>query len=232
MGGDKPKQFQPLLGLPVYLWSVRFFLSHAFVKDVAVVVPSLFVDETHAALTKFLSQREHLFVVPGGERRQDSVRNGLNALKSTSSLVAVHDAARPFPPPHFDVICAQAQRTGAAIFGYPLVETVKRVDENLVITETLDRSCLWGAQTTQVFRTELLYQALEYCQKHGIEVTDDAAAVALLGFPVNVVQGSRWNIKLTVPEDWIIANSIAASLEAKESHDGCDQSSSKGASSS
>lgn len=217
MGGDVPKQFQLLAGQPVYWWSLCFFLSHHAVTEIALVVPPDLVEKTRQTLPPKASQSPLVAVVAGGPRRQDSVANGLSALGAKSLLVAVHDAARPFPPRNFDDVCAEARRFGAAIFGLPVTETIKHVDERSYITGTPDRSRLWVAQTPQVFQRELLSRALALCKERGIEVTDDAAAVALVGTSVRIVEGSRWNIKLTVPDDWLFAECIASHLQASRS---------------
>lgn len=213
MGGDVPKQFQLLAGQPVYWWSLCFFLSHHAVTEIALVVPPELVEKTRHALLATVSQSPIVTVVAGGTRRQDSVANGLTALSAKSHLVAVHDAARPFPPENFDDLCAEARHFGGAIFGLPVTETIKHVDETGIITDTPDRSRLWAAQTPQVFQRDLLSRALALCKERGIEVTDDAAAVALLGNPVKIVAGSRWNMKLTLPEDWLLAECIASRLQ-------------------
>lgn len=214
MGGDLPKQFRPLAGSPVLLWSTRFFLAQPMVREVVLVVSADQLDRARA-IESALRPRE-ITIVAGGARRQDSVANGLAALTPESRLVAIHDAARPFPPENFAALCEEARASGAAIFGYPIVETVKRVGADACIIETLDRSQLWAAQTPQVFHRELLERALRQCEDKGIEVTDDAAAVALLGHRVKIVEGSRWNIKLTVPEDWPVAECLAAKLNPSQ----------------
>ncbi|MCX7625969.1 MAG: 2-C-methyl-D-erythritol 4-phosphate cytidylyltransferase [Candidatus Sumerlaeaceae bacterium] len=212
MGGKMPKQFRLLVGEPVFSWSLQFFLSHDAVTEIALVVPPDLVEKTEHTLRQKASHCLPVMVVAGGTRRQDSVGNGLSALSAKSSLVAVHDAARPFPPLNFSEVCAEARSYGAAIFGLPVTETIKQVDDSGIVVASPDRSRLWVAQTPQVFQRELLASALALCNERGIEVTDDAAAVALLGRPVKMVEGSRWNIKLTVPDDWLLAECIGSQL--------------------
>ncbi|MGC8741051.1 MAG: 2-C-methyl-D-erythritol 4-phosphate cytidylyltransferase [Candidatus Sumerlaeaceae bacterium] len=207
MGGDVPKQFRPLAGYPVYLWSLAFFSTQPSVQEIALVVPAANVSSLKQNFSSLSDLTVH--VVAGGARRQDSVVAGVSALSPKCEYIAVHDAARPFPPLHFERLLAVACEYGSAIFAYPIVETVKRVGPDKSIHETLERSGLWAAQTPQLFRRELLAAALEHCQRNDVVVTDDAAAVALINGPVRVVEGERWNIKLTATDDWAVAEYLA-----------------------
>jgi len=208
MGGHPPKQFRLLGGIPVFEWSLKFFASQPRVSHIALVVPPSQGIELKVSLRKS-AYATRAIVVSGGERRQDSVENGMRALPSSCALIAVHDAARPFPPLDFDAVCVAAKEFGAALFACPLSDTVKRGNEQAFAVETLDRTTLWAAQTPQVFQRELLARALDYCREHAIDVTDDAAAVALLGTPAKLLMGNRWNIKLTNPDDWFVAEALA-----------------------
>jgi 2-C-methyl-D-erythritol 4-phosphate cytidylyltransferase len=144
-------------------------------------------------------------IVPGGPTRCDSVVNGLRHLHPDVRYVAIHDAARPFVKLSAVRECIQrARQTGAAIVAAPLADTLKQVDGRL-IRSTLDRSQYWLAQTPQVFERSLIERAyFELCPT--VEsVTDDAQLVEMLGHPVEVVQGSPLNIKITTPDDLAIA---------------------------
>src|SRR5436190_7375747 len=136
-------------------------------------------------------------VVAGGARRQDSVRNGLLAL-GPCAWVAVHDAARPFATPELlRRTWAAAERTGAAVAAVPVVDTIKRVVDGLVV-DTPARDELWAVQTPQVFRGALLARA----HREGTaDATDDAALVERCGVAVVVAQGAYDNIKITTPDD-------------------------------
>jgi 2-C-methyl-D-erythritol 4-phosphate cytidylyltransferase len=215
MGGEVPKQFRRLGDRLVFEWSVRFFADQPAVRQVALVVPAERVPKLRLALAA-AGFGDRVLVVSGGMRRQDSVVSGLAALDRGCALVAVHDAARPFPPRNFETLCVEAREYGAALYAWPILDTVKRSDREGFAIETLDRSELWGAQTPQVFRRELLERALDHCNEAGIEVTDDAAAVALLGVAAKLVLGDRWNIKLTTPDDWIVAECLARMRSAPD----------------
>jgi 2-C-methyl-D-erythritol 4-phosphate cytidylyltransferase len=146
--------------------------------------------------------------VPGGERRQDSVRNGLDAVPPGTRFVAVHDAARPFATPAlFDACVNAAKKHGAAIAAIPVTDTLKRVSDDL-IDATISRTGLWAAQTPQVFDAGLLRLAFQRAAEQHVEATDEARLFELLGFPVAVVTGSTTNLKVTHPEDLLLANAI------------------------
>jgi 2-C-methyl-D-erythritol 4-phosphate cytidylyltransferase len=147
--------------------------------------------------------------VAGGERRQDSVYNGLSAAPSGTRIVVIHDAARPFATPAlFDDCVKAAKKHGAAITAVPVSGTLKRVADNL-IEATVSRSGLWAAQTPQAFDTGLLRLAFQRASDHHIEATDEARLLELSGVPVAVVNGSTTNIKITRPEDLLLAQAIA-----------------------
>ncbi len=140
-------------------------------------------------------------VVPGGARRQDSVRNGLLAL-GPCGWIAVHDAARPFAAHTLLLrVLAAAQATGAAVPALRVADTVKRVRDGTVV-ETLARADLWAAQTPQVFRRDLLERAH---REVADDATDDAAMVERLGVGVRIVEGAYNNLKVTTPHDLAIA---------------------------
>jgi len=147
--------------------------------------------------------------VPGGPRRQDSVRAGLGCLRPEAELVAIHDAVRPFVTP--DAIAAAldaADALGAAIVAIPMKPTVKRVAHGRIV-ETVERRDLWCAQTPQVFRRQLILDAYAAAGPQP-DATDDAQLVERLGRPVAVVPGSDLNLKLTTPEDLALAEAILA----------------------
>jgi 2-C-methyl-D-erythritol 4-phosphate cytidylyltransferase len=148
-------------------------------------------------------------VVEGGEERGDSVKHGLKAVSPDMDLVIVHDGARPLITP--DIIekaIGEAQEYGAVVVGVPVKDTVKKVESRTLIVErSLDRDELWQAQTPQIFKYEIITRA--YAKK--ITATDDAKLVEDLGIKVKMVMGSYENIKITTPEDLIVAEAILRS---------------------
>ena len=206
MGPGTPKQFRELGGIPLIMWSVRHFCASPAVREVVLVVP-----ETHLRNMELLVRRESLqkvsAIVPGGARRQDSVAAGIRATTG-SAIVAIHDAARPFPPQNLGDAVERAAEVGAVIYGVPVAETLKRIDYPRVV-QTVSRDHVWAAQTPQVFRRDVLELALTHCERESLEVTDEAGAVEALGYRVEIIPGTRTNLKLTNPEDWMLAEALA-----------------------
>ncbi|MDH3213941.1 MAG: 2-C-methyl-D-erythritol 4-phosphate cytidylyltransferase [Myxococcales bacterium] len=201
LGHHLPKAFVQIGGKPLVLYSLETLAS---VREIDCVVPVLAVPD----LDRFRALGPALADIPklaepvaGGARRQDSVRAGLAALPAEVSWVAVHDAARPLVRPQAVArVVAAARRDGAAILAAPVADTVKRVREGRVI-ETPDRAECWAAQTPQVFRVDLLREALAKADAEGRLATDDAQLVEWLGVPVSVVAGDSDNRKVTYAED-------------------------------
>ncbi|MDP3063811.1 MAG: 2-C-methyl-D-erythritol 4-phosphate cytidylyltransferase [Chloroflexota bacterium] len=201
--GGVDKIFTPLLGVPLILHPLRVFNDSPLVDEIALVVAPARVEEARRLVSE-RSLSKVRAVCAGGARRQDSVRVGLEAL-SRCDWVLVHDGARCCVSPTLIEAGLEAVReSGAAIAAVPVVDTVKVVAEQRVHS-TLDRSSLWAVQTPQVFRTELL---LEAHRRRQDLVTDDAAMVEQMGVPVRVFMGSYDNLKVTTPEDLLLAEAI------------------------
>ena len=153
----------------------------------------------------------------GGDRRQDSVRNGLEALPDVEWVI-VHDGARPFIDGELIARgLEEAARTGAAVAAVPVKDTIKSADSELLVTRTLPRDELWAAQTPQVFRKELLAEAH---QRVAEDVTDDASMVERVGGKVRIFMGSYYNIKVTTPEDLTVAEAVLNARVSGESRAG------------
>lgn len=196
---------------PVLWWSVTLMGAVESVDDVAVVVRPDQAPEARR-LCASSGLRKPSTVVEGGARRQDSVAAGLCRLP-LGDWIVVHDAARPFATVDLVERCVRAAReTGAAIAAAPLTDTVKRVADGTVLG-TLDRAELWGAQTPQVFRRDVLEQALALADREGISATDESALAELLGVAVRVVRGSADNIKITTRADLELAAWLASRRE-------------------
>jgi len=199
------KVFLPLAGKPLLAWSVDVCQSCEPVSQIAVVL-----NETKLDLgRRLVAERGWSKVVEvclGGNRRQDSVRQGLNKLKGCDWVI-VHDGARPFLT--LDLIrhgLEAAQSTGAAVAAVPVKDTIKIGNGDLMVRRTLNRQKLWAVQTPQVFRFDIITKAHE--QITG-DVTDDASMVEQLGYQVKLYMGSYDNIKITTPEDLALAEVIA-----------------------
>jgi 2-C-methyl-D-erythritol 4-phosphate cytidylyltransferase len=171
----------------------------------------LVLGEDHIAAGRRLVQQAGFTkvttVCPGGARRQDSVLNGLRAVDE-ATWVAIHDGARPFVDAQMirrGLIAAR--EAGAAIAAVPVKDTVKVVDGSRLIQCTPARSLLWAAQTPQIFQTQELMDA--YDALDGADVTDDAELLERAGRPVTVFDGAYTNLKITTPDDLILARALA-----------------------
>jgi 2-C-methyl-D-erythritol 4-phosphate cytidylyltransferase len=200
-GPVTPKQWLVLAGLPVVVHAFRFFDSMPQVRQIAVALDSesLGRNERIAKLKSAFDKPVHL--VAGGTSRQDSVWRALQTFDPEPEVVMIHDAARPFPPVDAVERSIVAARThGGAILARRIVETVKRTDANRLVTETLDRSGLWAAQTPQTFQFAPL--AAAYRSAGDLKrFTDDAAVFETAGGAVCVVESSDDNFKITHVED-------------------------------
>jgi 2-C-methyl-D-erythritol 4-phosphate cytidylyltransferase len=203
-GSDTPKQFQLIHGVPVVLRAAQPFLVHPDVCQVIVVLPPA----AAAHPPDFLTTIRGLSIVAGGAHRADSVRAGLNALTAESSVVLVHDGARPFVDQ--DVIAeviSYARRGESAVAAVPLSDTLKEASrhEPSRVLRTRPRARLWRAQTPQGFPRGILEQAHERAARLGRRATDDAALVEALGLAVRLVPDSNRNLKITTAEDLALA---------------------------
>ncbi len=153
--------------------------------------------------------------IEGGSTRQESVERGLQVLPSVAQHVLIHDGARCLAEPALINRCAEAVVAGEAVIAAtPVTDTIKRVDGQGIITGTPDRAELWSAQTPQGFAVEQLKQGHAEAQAKGWTVTDDASLYERLGWPVQVLEASPANIKVTTPFDLTVAEAVIA-LRAK-----------------
>jgi 2-C-methyl-D-erythritol 4-phosphate cytidylyltransferase len=200
MGADLPKQFLPLAGKPVLMHTLEAF--HKAVPDVELI---LVLPEAHRAFWASLCA-EHDFrlahrVVAGGAVRFESVRNGL-ACVGEDGLVAVHDGVRPLVKPELIRLCFDvAREKGAVIPVFELTESIRQLDGDRSIA--VDRSRFRSVQTPQTFRSAILKKAYE--QPYRDVFTDDASVVEATGLEIALVEGHRENIKITMPQDLLLA---------------------------
>ena len=213
MGGDTPKQYLSLGGLPILVYSLQVFQQIEGIREVILCVPASDREYCWREIVKPFGLKKVTQVVAGGTRRQDSVSNGLAAISDQPDGVLVHDGVRPFIDQQIvrSVIDCAGQ-TGAAVVAMPIHDTVKRVDPSGIIQETLKREELWQIQTPQVFRYDWLVQAHQQAQQHQWDVTDDAALIERMGYPVSVVEGSCFNIKVTKPDDLVFGEAILKTI--------------------
>jgi 2-C-methyl-D-erythritol 4-phosphate cytidylyltransferase / 2-C-methyl-D-erythritol 2,4-cyclodiphosphate synthase len=218
LGADVPKQLLDLGGRPMLQWSIDALLACDRVGDVIVVVPPEWLDAPPACL-----QRGRIRLVAGGERRQDSVANGLAAVPADTDIVLIHDAARPLvEAADIDAAIDAAAASGAAIVAVPARDTIKwsaagagvtagdaAAGAGPVVERTLARDRVYLAQTPQAFRRTVLEAAVALGQT-GVEGTDEAALAERAGYAVRLVEGSVRNIKVTTADDVVVAKALLA----------------------
>jgi len=206
----KRKQLLDLLGRPVLAWCFDVFARCGAVTDV-VVVCEPDEEEACARLARTSLAQRLRCVVPGGERRQDSVFAGLRASMPDADYVVVHDGARPFVTEDMiDRSLAAARVSGGAVVAVRVTDTIKQAGDGGIVTRSLPREQLWAAQTPQAFATDVLYRAYVAAEAEGFVATDDAMLVEWAGtVEVAIVEGSYDNVKITTPEDLLVAQRIA-----------------------
>jgi len=196
-GGEMPKQYLEVHQQPLVRHAVQAFLDHPAID---LILPVIHPDDADI-LANAMGGLDYLEPVAGGAARQDSVRNGLEGLASSApDYVLVHDAARPMVAPALiDRVIEALQDTSGVIPGIAVVDTLKRADDDGIITDTVSRDGLWRAQTPQGFKYADLLAA--HRSAIGQELTDDAAVMEASGYRVAVVLGDENNIKVTTPDD-------------------------------
>ncbi len=209
MGLPAPKQFFELDGTPILIRTLQVFQQVESVGLIIVVVPQAICDWVEEQVRRFHLAKVFK-VVAGGKHRQDSVLAGLKALPREVEFVLVHDGVRPFVPVSVIENCLkQAEKEGAAMAAVPVKDTLKAVSPEKEIEKTIDRSGVWQAQTPQAADVALLKKAFaEAAKDEGFIATDEAALLERINIPVHVVEGSEKNIKITRPEDLILARAI------------------------
>lgn len=215
MGVSIPKQYLPILGQPIALYSFYKFSEMREVKEIIVVCDPSYAEIFEDTLE--MIDVELKFALPGKER-QDSVYNGLQAVDSNSELVCIHDSARPLVSSE-DIlkVLQDGLRIGASVLGVPAKATIKEANSEAFVVKTLDRKTLWEMQTPQVIKPELLKKGFELVNSEGLEVTDDVSIVEHLKHPVYITQGSYTNIKVTTPDDLVFAEWILNSASEESS---------------
>ncbi|HYW74728.1 MAG TPA: 2-C-methyl-D-erythritol 4-phosphate cytidylyltransferase [Pyrinomonadaceae bacterium] len=208
-GATRPKQFLELKRTPIIIHTLRQFEQSSQIDQIVVVLPVAEVPAFQALLDKF-AVRKVSRTVGGGQTRAHSVRNGLAVIES-AAVVAVHDAVRPLVSvDEIDRVVAVAAETGAAILAAPVSDTIKEVADERIL-RTVTRAKLRRALTPQAFHFQILqraYEELTETEASGIDVTDDSFLVERLGVAVNYVEGHARNIKITTPEDLLMAEAL------------------------
>ena len=206
MGFDK--LFAVIAGEPVIAYPIRAFERATSVDEIVVVAR----EDRHGEIRKISRDsgfKKVLSIVPGGERRQDSVRAGLDRINRDAKYVAVHDAARPLiTPMQIERAFAQCRVHGAAALAQPVNDTLKRADADLLVVGSVDRHQIYAMQTPQIFERKLIEDAYRAVYAENILVTDEVSAVERLGYKVALVLDDDFNFKITYPRDLPVADFI------------------------
>lgn len=202
------KQLLELCGLPIIIHTLRIFQNTSSIDQIVCVIPR----EDLSAFENLISGRaltKVIGVVPGGERRQDSVRAGLAFLETKSNpddIVLVHDGVRPLVTAAIiERVISAAEKFGGAVAAVPVRDSLKRISDDRVIEKTISRENVWAMQTPQAFRLGRLLQAYREAEGSGFLATDEAMLMERSGFPVHCIDGAIENIKITDPADLKIA---------------------------
>ena len=200
-----PKALVKLKRLPLVSWSLGVFERSSLIDGVVLVANKSYLKEFQKIAKGFKKVKA---VVPGGAKRADSVRLGLEVIDENTSIILVHDAARPMiDEASIKRLLESLKSYQAAILAVPVKPTIKMVNpKNLCVEETLPRHLLWEVQTPQGFKKDVLVKAHQLKVKE--EATDDAMLVEQMGIMVKIVMGHERNIKVTTPEDLAIAEGL------------------------
>ncbi len=209
MGKAMAKQFLPLGDKPMLAHTLLAFQRASEIDE---IIPILSQEDMETCLQEII-ERYHITkvktLVVGGKERQDSVANGLQKLEKDASVILVHDGVRPFVTPEMIRESVDHARKGECVaVGVPIKDTIKEVNDQGVVRHTLERNRLWAIQTPQAFPVKALKRAYEEASKHRMYGTDDATLIERTGGTVRVIMGSYENIKITTPEDLLLAEEI------------------------
>lgn len=200
-GKETNKVFALAAGKPLLAHTLEAFEKCGLIDEIILVVGEHEIAEAESIAEAYKISKIKA-VVAGGGHRQDSVKNGLQAVDTSTDIVAIHDGARPLVSREvIEKAIAAARETGASVVAAPVVDTIKSAGTDGIVAATLDRSRLWAIQTPQTFDRTLLLRAYEQAGVDGYYGTDDASLVERLGHPVKIVHGAYDNIKVTTQLD-------------------------------
>ena len=222
MGASINKQYLHLDDRPILAHTLAVFEQSSDIDGICLVIPADEISYCHEEILKPYNFEKIIGVVPGGKERQNSVMNGLEALKhfaTPDDVILIHDGVRPFVSPR--LLCESisvARACDGALVAVPTKDTIKVARNNIVI-DTPERGTLWQAQTPQTFQFDIIYQAHKLAEEAGFAGTDDASLVERLGGRVRIVEGDYRNIKITTPEDLVLAEAFLPFMKEKSPYD-------------
>mgnify|MGYP003290635549 CR=1 FL=1 len=217
MGGASTKQFIELCGMPIVARTIIEFEKSPLIDEIIIVAKADEL-EKYGGFVEEYKITKPFKVIEGGETRQVSARNGVDAVNEKSKYIAIHDAARCLVTEDMIYkVCHGAYLHGGAVLAIKAVDTVKIGDKNAFVEETPDRKMTWQAQTPQVFKVNAFRAATYIARDEEFEGTDDASLLEHIRIPVKLVEGSRENIKVTDPMDIYFAEAILRARAIEES---------------
>ena len=211
------KQYLTINKLPILAQTLLKFTQFTQQNKIILVVPQDDIQYCKENILNLLETEHNINIVSGGEKRQESVANGINLIKTMSNnydkdIVLIHDGVRPFISRELiDSLIKGAIEFGACVPAIKIVDTIKKVTGNIV-TETIDRTNIYQIQTPQAFSLKIIIDAIDYANGHNFFGTDDASLVEFHGRNVAIVDGLRRNIKITTKEDLEFANTCLSLL--------------------
>src|SRR4030042_279394 len=201
------KQFPFLEGKPGLAPTLDQFETCPLIRSICLVAGQEDMDYCLKEIIEKYRVQKVSQIVPGGKRRQESVKNGIDALPKDADIVAIHDGVRPFvTKAMIEDSIHSAVRYGAVILAMPVKDTIKMSNPDGTVLKTLDRESLWQVQTPQTFQVNVIKEAHYKGAEGGVVGTEAASLVERLGVKVHILPGSYTNIKITTPEDLLLAN--------------------------
>lgn len=206
MEGQK-KQFYFLGGKPILAHTLDKFETCPLIRSILLVVSQEDMDTCLKEVIEAYKFQKVSQIVPGGKQRQESVKKGIDALPKDTDIVTIHDGVRPFVTrAMIEDSIHSAVRYGAVVLAMPVKDTIKMSNPDGTVLKTLDRESLWQIQTPQTFQANVIKEAYHRATEDGLIGTDDASLVERIGGKVHILPGSYTNIKITTPEDLLLAN--------------------------
>jgi 2-C-methyl-D-erythritol 4-phosphate cytidylyltransferase len=213
MGSSTNKQFLLLDNKPIIVHTLQVFQECRPIDGIYLVVNHKDLPVIQEEILEQYHFNKILKLVIGGRLRQDSVRNGLEAIDEACDVVTIHDAARPFVSPSFvEKSIFLMEMFDAIIPAIPARDTIKAISKEGFVMKTLERDALWQIQTPQTFKYDLIVRAYREGMAKKLCGYDDSAFIEHLGKKVKVMEGSPYNIKITTPEDLVIAKGLLSQL--------------------
>ncbi len=215
--GEKKKQFYLLANKPILAHTLDKFEACPLIHSILLVVGEEDMDYSLKEIVEKYQYKKVSQIIPGGKRRQESVKNGLDLLPKNTEVVVIHDGVRPLVTREMiEESIRSAMRFRAVVFAMPVKETIKVAHSDGTVLRTLERESLWQVQTPQSFQVDLIKKAYTRAFEDGFMGTDDASLVERLGEKVYILPGAYANIKITTPEDLLLAKFLLQAEDSKK----------------